>query len=147
MPQLRLNPHRMCHFMRELGEGIRLIRPDIELLVPRGGHVDAAGDHRRDVVNVAERPGLRTVAENRHAAPVQDLVHENADDIAVAVSYVLPRPVHVVGPEDDVVEAEHRAGGFQFLFDGQLGNPVGIIRMRNCVLGHRQTGTGAVDGD
>ena len=89
--------------------------------------------HRRHVVDVAERARLRAVAEDRHRLALQDLIHEDADDVAVAVADVLPLAVDVVRPEDDVVEPEHRAAGGELLLDGVLGDAVRVFRARACV--------------
>ena len=51
-------------------------------------------------------------------------------DVAVAVADVLALAVHVVRPEDHVVEAEHLVRGAQVELDGELGDAVRVLRAR-----------------
>ncbi len=101
------DPHRRRNRPRQVVERARHVSPDVEDLVARGGHVDRLRHERRHVGDVAERTRLRAVAEDRHRLALQDLVHEDADDVAIPVADVLARAVDVVRAEDDVVEPEH----------------------------------------
>jgi len=60
-----------------------------------------------NVVNVTERARLLAVAENRHRPALHDLVHENADDVAVAVAEFLIFTVNIVRSENDIIQPEH----------------------------------------
>src|SRR5207302_8222380 len=61
---------------------------------------------------------------------LHDLIHENADYIAVRVANILPFAINVVGPENYVIQAKHPLRGRQVKLDGILGDPVWIFRMR-----------------
>ena len=89
---------------------------------------------------------LRAVTENRHGLALQQLVHENPHDVAIPVSDVLPFAIHIVGAEDDVLEAEHLIADQQFSFHRQLGDPVGVFRERDHVLSHGRL-AGSIDGN
>ena len=110
--------------------------------------VDRLGHQRRDVVDVAEGARLRAVAEDRHRLALQDLVHEDADDVAVAVADVLARAVDVVRPEDHVVEAEHLAAGARAPARRRTSRCRTNPRARRTVSSrHRQLRARAVHGD
>ncbi len=139
--------HRGGDVPGEIVERDRFVRPDVEDLVPRAGSVDRLGDDGRDIVDVAERPRLRAVAEDRHRAALQQLVHEDPDDVAVPVGDVLARAVDVVRPEHDEVEAEQVVRRPEVQLHGVLRDPVRILRRRPHLLGDRQHRARAVDGD
>ena len=116
--------HRRRHQADQFVERARLVRPDVEHLVPRRRQVDRLGHQRRDVIDVAERPRLRAVAEDRHRPVLENLIHEDADHVAIAVADVLTGTKHVVRAEDDVVEPEQLVTGAQVELDGVLRDPV-----------------------
>ena len=128
---LRVDAHRRGDAVREVVQRGRVVGADVEHLVPCPRLVDRRGHHRRHVVDVAERARLRAVAEDGHRLPLQDLVHEDADDVAVAIADVLARTVDVVRPEDHVVEPEHRSWlAASSLLDGVLRDAVRILGRR-----------------
>jgi len=142
----RDDPHRCRDGIRQFQQRVGLIRTDVERLVPRLRSVDRLRHHRRHIVNVAERARLRPVAEDGHRLLLQDLIHEDADHVAIAVADILARAEDVVRPEDDVVEAEQPVGRSQLHLYRVLRNPVRVFRCRNVVFGHRRR-RAAVDGN
>src|SRR5713101_5098392 len=89
---------------------------------------------------------LLTVAKDREGFVLHNLVHEDADDVAVRVAEVLALAIDVVWAEDDVIEPEQMMAGLELLLHGELRDPIGILRLRNHVFAHRQL-AGAVHGD
>ena len=67
---------------------------------------------------------------------MHELVHEDADDVAVAIADVLVLTIHIVRTEDDVVQTEHVARSGEIHFHGELGHTVRILRHRTHVLAH-----------
>ena len=63
---------------------------------------------------------LQAVTEYRHGLALHDLVHEDADHVAVAVADVLPLAIHVVRAEDHVLQPEHPMRGLQVQLHGVL---------------------------
>ena len=79
---------------------------------------------------------LQSVAKNGHGLAAQQLVHEDADHIAIAVANVLALAIHVVRTKYHIVHAEHLVGDSQLLFHGEFRNPVRIFRKRNHRFRH-----------
>ena len=128
--------HRRGDGVGQLQQRVRLIGADVERLVPRRRRVDRVRHHRRHVVDIAERARLRPVAEDRHRLALQNLVHEDADDVAIAIADVLPRTEHVVRAEDDVVEAEQLAARAQLHLHRVFRDAVRILWRRHVLFGH-----------
>ena len=82
---------------------------------------------RRHVADVAESTGLFSVAEHRQRLALENVVHVDADHVAVAVADVLPLAVNVVRPKDDRVQAEKFVRGAEILLDGELRDAVGVL--------------------
>ena len=138
MPDLALDLHRLHDILGELIDGERLVGADVEDLVVGIGQLDGPGDVRGDVGGIAERPRLRAVAEHRQWLAAHQLVHEDPDHIAIPIPDVLVLAVDVVRPEDDVVEPEHVQARAEILLDGELRDPVGVLRLWERGLGHRR---------
>ena len=85
---------------------------------------------------MGERPRLPAVAEDGHRPVGHHLVHEDPDHVPVRIGEVLQLAVHVVWPEDRVVEPEHALCRDQVELDGVLGDPVGVFRLGDDFLGH-----------
>src|SRR5690242_11001044 len=84
----------------EFGEGADcggLVRPDVEDLSGGASDVDTVRDQWRHVVDVRKGTHLAAVAEDRHRLALHHLVHEDSDDVPVAIADVLMLPVDVVG--------------------------------------------------
>jgi hypothetical protein len=96
------NPHRAADHLAQVVDGAGAVGADVEGLVVSFGPVDRVRDGGRHVRDVTERAGLRPVAEEGQPLAAQDLVHEDADHVAIAIPDVLPLAIHVMGPEDDV---------------------------------------------
>ena len=108
--------------------GVWRVRSDVEDLVVGIGALNGFGDDGRDVINVAECPGLEAVTEDGELLALHDLVHENADHIAIRVADVLAFSVDIVGPENHVVEPEHFVRALQIQFDSQFGDAIWVFR-------------------
>ena len=113
--------HHPADVLGQLVERHRVVGPDVEDLVVCLRPFDHPGDGRRHVRDVAKRPGLVSVAEDRDWLAAKDPVHEDADDVAIAIADVLPLAVHVVRSDDHERHVEGVAAGPQILLDGGLG--------------------------
>jgi len=72
MHKSALGLHGLGNDPRQVIDRIRHIRSHIENLIPRTGNIHGARDNRSHIVDVRERPDLRSIAENRHRlAPVR----------------------------------------------------------------------------
>ena len=132
----------------KLVQRIRLVGADVEDLVPAFGTSIASAISGATVVDVAEGSRLRAVAEDGHRLALQDLVHEDADDVAVAIGDVLMRAVDVVRAKDDVVQARRGLGTRRSSSSTAcLAMPYESSGCARRLLGHRQLRTRAVDGD
>ena len=143
---LGLDAHRGGDPLGEDADLVRRVRADVEHLAVRARVERGLGDDRRDVAGVGERPGLAAVPEDRHRLAAHDLVHEDADDVPIAVADVLALAVDVVRSEDDVRQAELGVAGPQVLLDGELGDAVRVLGRRHQRFVHRHL-IRAVDGD
>jgi len=122
-------------FLSELQNRVMSVCPDVEDPIVSLGYRRAAGDDRSDIVDMREGPSLQSVAEDRHRQVMQQLVHENADHVAVLVGDVLPRAVNVVRAKDDEPGSKHFARGAKIEFDGILCDAVRIFGQRNQLFG------------
>lgn len=86
------------------------------------------------------------VAKNRHGPALHDLIHENADDVPVAVAEVLVFTINIVRPEDDVIQPKHFMRLAQVEFHRIFGDPIRVFRLGHEFLGHRQL-IAAIDRD
>src|ERR1700682_5742068 len=122
-----LGLHGLGNDPRQVIDHIRHIRSVVKNLIPRAGNIHGARDNRSHIVDVRERSHLRSIPENRHRLATQNLIHEDSHYIAVAITNVLPLPIHVVRPENNVVQPEHLSRHLEFLLDSQLRDPIGIL--------------------
>src|SRR6266852_9547221 len=97
---------------------IRYIGSDIEDLIARGRNVYCPCDRGGDIVDMRESADLSSVTKNCHGFGSQDPVHEDPNYVAIAITNVLPLAIHVVRPENNVVQPEHLMTDFEFLLDG-----------------------------
>jgi hypothetical protein len=134
------------HDLREMFHRIGCVAANVDDLVAGRRKLDGAGQVRRDIVDIAEGPALGAVAEDGQRAATENLVHEDAENVAIGVAEVLVLAIDVVGPEDDVVQTEHLVRGAQVELDGILADAVGVFRLRREVLGHGEL-VGPIDGD
>ena len=117
--------------------------PMLNVWFQDAGDVDRLRHHRRHIVDVAERARLRPVAEDRHRLPLKDLVHEDADHVAIAISDVLTRAEDVVGPKDRRSRGRTSRQAPQFQLHGVLGDAVRVFgraerRLRSSEEGARR---------
>src|SRR5690349_19050613 len=118
----RFDTHGVRDTCRQFVQRVWLVGADVEDVVPGCWDFDRFRDDWRDVIDVAEGSRLRAVAEDGHWLGSQNLIHEYADNVAVAVGDILTGTEDVVRAEDDEVEVEHVAAGVQFLLDGKFCN-------------------------
>src|SRR3954468_13806173 len=109
---------------------------DIENLVARGREIDGLRDDRRDIIDVGKGALLLSVAEDSHGLAFEELVHEDANDVAVTIGDVLQFAINVVRTEDDVIQPEHVVRYFEFLLDRKFSDAIGILRLGHEVFGH-----------
>ena len=121
----------------ELTYGTRRVRSDVEHAAVRTIDRYRAHDGINDVTHVAERSFLLAVAEDGHRFGLQNLIHEDPDDVAVAIADVLELAIHVMGSEDHVIETEHLACARKIEFYGILCHTVRIFRSRHHVFSKR----------
>ena len=138
--------HRLGDHAGEFVNSEGNISADVVDLVLRRFDVHRFGDQRCDIVDVGEGALLFAVAEDGHWLAFEKLVHEDADDVAIAVGDVLALAVDVVRAEDRVSKVEHVVGALEVLFDGEFGNAVRIFGDGGHVFGERGL-SGAVNGD
>src|ERR1017187_6807948 len=110
-----LTAHRLSHNLSEFVRRIGHIRSDIKDLVSSSRNIYACGDDWSHVSYVRICTLLRSVPKDRHRLPAQQLIHEDSDYIAIAVSNVLPLTVDVVWTKDYIIQAEHLMAYSQFL--------------------------------
>ena len=125
------------HFC-QLVDGVRNICTNVDDLVDCLWKVDTAGYMRGHIVNVAECPGLFTIAENSQGFTLHDLVHEDANHIAVAVTDILIFAINIVRPEDDVIQAKELMRTLQIIFYRQLADTIRIFGHRGHIFQHGQ---------
>src|SRR5436309_2720863 len=97
---------------------------------------DTLRNYRRDISNVSKCTCLFSVPENRHRLILQDLIHKDPDDIAIAIANILALSIHVMRPKDDELETKHIARFVEIHFDGVLSDAVWINRLRGEALNH-----------
>src|ERR1035437_577396 len=136
MEYLLLAAHGVRDDISQFVDGAGRIPSNVEYLADGFRHRWGLGDGRHNVVNVAERAHLLTVAKNRHRQALENLVHEYPHHVPVAVSDILPRADDVVRAENHVVQPKHLAADCQFALHGCLGDPVGVFRCRGHVCRH-----------
>src|SRR5207249_1100832 len=110
---------------------------NIEYLIASGRKLDGLGDDWSHIVDVRESPFLLPVTEDRHGFALQKLIHENPDDVTVAVTDILEFAINVMWTKDDIVQTKHFVRNPQFVFDRKLRDPVGVFRDGNHIFGHR----------
>ena len=69
---------------------------------------------------------------------LQKLVHKDPNDVSVFVPDILVFSVHVVGAEDDVIQAKLMLCGLKIQFNGIFRDAIGIFRLRDHIFCHRQ---------
>ena len=98
----------------------------------------AAPRDLRDVVDVGEGARLRAVAEDGERGSSAQLRQEDPKHVAIAVSGVLQRAVHVVRPEDNPLEPKLPTGGREVELHRQLPYAVRILGRQGRTLRQRQ---------
>lgn len=125
-------------FLGELQDRMGLVGPDVEGFLVGVSISRRHGHERSDIVDVGEGAGLLAVAENRHGLAVEQLIHENADDVAILVGDILSRAVDIVGAKNNVVRPEHFVGRLKVQFERVFGYSVRVLRHGNQMFRHRQ---------
>ncbi len=146
MPYVAGQVHRFGDDAGQFVDCERNIGTDVINFIFRRFDVHGFGDQRGDVVDMGESALLLAVAENGHRLAFKKLIHEDADDVAIAVGDVLPLAVDVVGAEDRISKAEHVVGTLEVLLDGQFRDAIRIFGDGGHVFGERSL-AGAVDGN
>src|ERR1051326_4851512 len=109
------------------------ISADVEDLIVREGNINGACDNGGNITDMSESALLLAVTENSHRLTLHELVHEDADHVAISVADILPFAIDVVGTKDDVVETKHLVGDFQLSLHGELGDAIGVFRHGNHI--------------
>ena len=91
-----------------------------------------------NIVDMRERTNLRTIAKDSQRFAAKDLIHEDADNVAIAIANILALAIDVMRPKNDVIEVKHFMADFQFLFDSQLRNTVRILRYWDHIFPQRR---------
>lgn len=97
------------------------------------------------VPDVRKRSLLETIPENRQRLIPHDAIHEDANDVAVAISDVLELSVDIVRTEDCPVQTKLLMSGLQIQFDRQLGDSIRVFRLRQHGFQHGNL-TASIDG-
>src|SRR5215471_3118985 len=96
VPDVALFTHGVGDEFGELIHRIWFVGTDVENAVLGRRIFNRRGNNWRDIANVRERSLLLAIAEDGHRLLLQQLIHEDADDVAVAVADILPFSVDVV---------------------------------------------------
>ena len=121
-----------CEFL----DCIRGVCPDVKDLVIGFRSVDGLGYDGCDIVDVTEGAGLHTIAKDGQLLALHDLVHEDADNIAIRITDILPLAIDIVWAENHVVESKHLVGTLQVELHGQFGNAIRVFRHGHHVFLH-----------
>jgi hypothetical protein len=116
--------HRLSHTLCQFPDRIGLVRPYIEDVATGSWIQRRLGNHGCNVAHIGERASLTAIAKDGERLSLRQLVHENPNDVAVRISKVLPFPVNIVRPKDNVVQPKYLTTDFEFLLDSQFGDSV-----------------------
>jgi len=94
------------------------VSANVEHLIVGGGHINGVRDYRSYVIDMRESALLLAITEDGHCLAFHKLIHEDADDVAVAVTNVLALAVNVVWAENNILQAEHFMRDAQLLLHG-----------------------------
>ena len=139
--------HRGGYEIGQIVQRARFVGADVEHVIAGVRHVYRLGYQRSHVIDVTERARLRAVAEDRHRPPLEHLVHEDADHVAIAIADVLARTEDVVRAEDDVVEPEHLVTARRSSSTAYLAIPYGSSGCGTIASVMGSVGRRAVDSD
>src|ERR1700722_7959413 len=89
---------------------------------------------------------LLAVTEDSHCLAFHELVHEDADNVAVTVTNILALTINIVWAKNHIVEAKHFVRNLQLSFDRELGDAIGVLRHGDHIFGHGRL-SGAVNSD
>src|SRR5580700_8615021 len=103
---------------------MRYIGADIEDQVASRWDIHRPGDDRSYIIDVRECALLRSIAKNRHGLTAKKLIHEDSNNVAIAIANVLTLTINIVWSEHHEIEAEHFVADTQFLLHRQFGNSV-----------------------
>ena len=127
--------HRGRYNFGEIFDRVWLIGANIKHLIAGTRLIDRNRDVGSYVTDMREGTHLIAISEDRHRLVAKQLIHENSYDIAITIANILPFAVHIVRPEDNVVQAEHLVADFQFLLDGEFRDTVGVLGHRGHIFG------------
>src|SRR5258708_21144609 len=86
--------HGGSHDFSEVIDRVRNVGADVENLIACRGYIYRGGDNGSHVTYMGESAQLLAISKNSHGFVLHELIHEDAYDVAVAVTNVLRSEEH-----------------------------------------------------
>jgi len=95
------DPKGLRDDLRQPVYGVWCVCTDVEHLVVGLRLKHAMCNVRRHIVDIAKSASLRAIAKDGHGLALHDLIHKDADHVAIPIADVLVLAIDIMGAKND----------------------------------------------